>query len=89
MFEAARRLGLPVKLHADQLSDHGAAAPAADRGTLAPGKRADFALWDVAQPAELAYWLGGNPCAGVVRGGKAVAKGKDLKPDSYNRAQKS
>jgi len=44
----------------------------ADRGTLAPGKRADFALWDIAQPAELAYWLGGNPCAGVVRGGAAM-----------------
>ncbi len=55
---------------------------AADRGTLAPGKRADFALWDIAQPAELAYWLGGNPCAGVVRGGEPVAKGKVLKPDS-------
>ena len=32
-----------------------------DRGTLEPGKRADVALWDVAHPAELAYWIGGNP----------------------------
>ncbi len=43
-----------------------------DRGTLAPGQRADLALWDVAEPAELAYAIGGNPCAGVVRGGTVV-----------------
>jgi len=41
-------------------------------GSLEPGKRADFAVWDIGQPAELAYWLGGNPCAGVVRGGEWV-----------------
>ena len=38
-------------------------------GTLEPGKDADFVLWDVAEPAELAYALGHNPCAGVVRRG--------------------
>jgi imidazolonepropionase len=38
-----------------------------DRGILAPGKRADFVLWDVAHPAELAYWIGGNPVIEVVR----------------------
>lgn len=44
---------------------------AADRhGRLAPGRAADFALWRVASPAELAYWFGRNPCAGVVRQGK-------------------
>ncbi len=43
-----------------------------DRGRLAEGLRADFALWDIGQPAELAYWLGGNPCAGVVWGGAPV-----------------
>jgi len=30
-----------------------------DRGTLAVGQRADFVCWQVAQPAELVYWLGG------------------------------
>jgi len=44
-------------------------------GSLEPGKRADFAVWDIDQPAELAYWLGGNPCSGVVRGGEWVWKG--------------
>ncbi len=27
-------------------------------GTLETGKRADLAVWDIARPAELAYWLG-------------------------------
>jgi imidazolonepropionase len=33
-----------------------------DRGVLAPGLRADFALWDVRGPAELSYAFGANPC---------------------------
>ena len=41
----------------------------ADRGTLSIGQRADLALWDIESPAELAYRLGGNACAGVVRNG--------------------
>ena len=40
-----------------------------DRGTLALGQRADFALWRVAAPAELSYAIGHNRCAAVVRGG--------------------
>ncbi|KAF1691129.1 imidazolonepropionase [Pseudoxanthomonas koreensis] len=40
---------------------HGARALGLDdRGRLQPGLRADFVLWDIGQPAELAYWLGGN-----------------------------
>ena len=46
---------------------------AADRGTLAAGMRADFALWDVGHPRELAYWVGGQRCAGRVRGGVPAA----------------
>jgi imidazolonepropionase len=30
----------------------------AEIGTLEPGKAADIAVWDMASPAELAYWLG-------------------------------
>jgi imidazolonepropionase len=41
----------------------------ADIGTLEVGKRADFALWRIESPAELAYHLGANPCVGVVYGG--------------------
>ena len=44
----------------------------ADRGVLAAGQRADIALWDIETPAELAYRIGANPCAGVVRAGAVV-----------------
>jgi imidazolonepropionase len=38
-------------------------------GRLALGQRANFALWEIARPAELAYAFGANPCvARVVRG---------------------
>jgi imidazolonepropionase len=42
----------------------------ADRGELREGARCDLALWDVASPAELCYWLGTNRCAGVVIAGE-------------------
>jgi imidazolonepropionase len=32
-----------------------------DRGVIAPGMRADLAIWDAAHPAELAYRIGFNP----------------------------
>ena len=32
-----------------------------DRGVLAAGMRADFVLWDVERPAQLAYAIGANP----------------------------
>lgn len=44
-------------------------------GTLEIGKRADFVLWDVDHPAELAYRFGFNPCHTVVRGGKQLSSG--------------
>jgi imidazolonepropionase len=34
---------------------------AGETGTIAPGKRAEFAIWDVGHPAELAYRIGFNP----------------------------
>ncbi|MCE8554500.1 imidazolonepropionase [Ruegeria pomeroyi] len=40
-----------------------------DRGTLAPGQRADLAVWDVAHPAELAYRIGFNPLYKRIIGG--------------------
>lgn len=46
----------------------------ADRGTLTVGKRADFALWDISHPAELAYVVGGALCEGVVKGGEEVSR---------------
>jgi len=41
-------------------------------GTLEPGKRADLALWEIDSPAELAYAIGVNPNAGVVRNGEVL-----------------
>ena len=38
-------------------------------GTLEVGKQADFALWEIARPADLSYAFGFNPCKGVVNGG--------------------
>jgi imidazolonepropionase len=43
-----------------------------DRGVLRPGLRADFVLWDVRQPAELTYWLGGNLARAVYAGGRRI-----------------
>jgi len=45
----------------------------ADRGTLAAGLRADFAVWSVGHPNELAYAFGFNPCLRVVSGGRERA----------------
>ena len=44
----------------------------ADRGALVVGQRADIALWDIDEPAELAYRIGGEACAGVIREGRVV-----------------
>ena len=44
----------------------------ASHGTLEAGKAADFALWDIASPAELAYAAGANPCIGRVRAGRIL-----------------
>ena len=50
---------------------HGARALGlSDRGMLAPGQRADFVVWDLEHPNELAYWFGHNPCRRVVVGGQ-------------------
>ena len=43
-------------------------------GTLENGKDADFVLWDIAEPAELAYHVGYNPIKQVVRQGKPLPK---------------
>ena len=40
-----------------------------DRGRLVADKRADFVVWDLEHPNELAYWFGRNPCRRVVVGG--------------------
>jgi imidazolonepropionase len=46
----------------------------AQRGTLEVGKVADLAVWDVEEPAELAYAVGANPCHAVIRAGAVVRR---------------
>ena len=41
-----------------------------DRGVVAPGQRADLAVWDVETPAELAYRIGFNPLFKRIYGGQ-------------------
>ena len=41
-----------------------------DAGTIAPGMRADLAIWDVQHPAELSYRIGFNPLWKRVFGGR-------------------
>ena len=50
---------------------HAAAALGlSDRGMLRPGLRCDLALYRISRPAELCYWIGGNPCIARVFGGR-------------------
>lgn len=41
-------------------------------GTLTVGKKADFVIWDISHPAELAYWVGKSPVIKIVKAGKVV-----------------
>lgn len=43
-----------------------------DRGQIAPGMKADLAIWDAERPGDLAYPLGFNPLAAVIRNGEVV-----------------
>jgi len=43
-----------------------------DRGLLAVGMRADLARWNISQPAELAYWLGGDPLIALYSAGNRI-----------------
>ena len=43
-----------------------------DRGMIARGMKADLAIWDAERPGDLAYPLGFNPLAAVIRNGEIV-----------------
>ena len=43
-----------------------------DIGSLQIGKTSDLAVWNVKQPAELAYWLGGNLVQSVIKAGQST-----------------
>lgn len=43
-----------------------------ERGAIAPGMRADFSVWDIAQPESLVYQLGGLAPEAVFVGGQSL-----------------
>jgi imidazolonepropionase len=52
----------------------------ASHGSLEAGKQADFAVWQLDHPNELAYWFGHNPCLQTVRAGKSRMHTQDAHP---------
>ena len=44
-----------------------------DRGQLAPGLRADLAVWQLDHPRELAYWFGHRPCSRLIVAGQELS----------------
>ncbi|MBE7417062.1 MAG: imidazolonepropionase [Ideonella sp.] len=59
---------------------------AGSHGTLEAGKQADFAVWDIEHPNELAYWFGRNPCRRVVRAGRQRAAPLSRPPEPVEPA---
>lgn len=95
LFEHARKLGLPVKLHAEQLSDQGGAALAASYGALsadhleflgAEGIEAMAAAGTVAVLLPGAYYFlrerQAPPVEGLRRAGVPIAIATDCNPGS-------
>ena len=74
MHMARRSFGMTGHEVFDGVTRHAARALnlAASHGQLAPGYRADFAVWSVDSLDELGYWIGFNPCSMVVRHGEIV-----------------
>lgn len=69
---AARLFGLTPEECLAGVTRHAALALGlqGDRGTLEVGKRADVAIWDIAHPRDLAYWLGRRQLAGLLVAGQ-------------------
>jgi imidazolonepropionase len=43
-------------------------------GTLGVGRPANFVLWNIESPADLAYWMGRRPIAKIVRQGRITIR---------------
>jgi imidazolonepropionase len=64
------RMTVPEALRGMTVEGARAIGLAGEVGELRAGLPADFVLWEVDEPAELCYWLGGAPARQVVRGGR-------------------
>jgi len=60
----------PLEALAGTTRNAAAALGLADRGTVAPGQRADLCLWDAGHPAELSYRIGAAPLWKRIAGGQ-------------------
>ncbi len=74
MSMATRLFGLTAQEALLGVTRHAAQALglAAERGVLAPGKTADFVVWNVRSVEELSYWIGFNPRRTVVRAAEVL-----------------
>jgi imidazolonepropionase len=74
---ACTRFGLTVTEALDGATVHAARALglAGEAGVLAPGARADLVVWEAEHPAQVVYWLGGNPVHAVLHRGRFTAGG--------------
>jgi imidazolonepropionase len=74
MSMATRLFGLTAEEALLGVTRHAAQALGlgAERGTLAPGKAADFVVWNVRSVDELCYWIGFNPRRTVVRAAEVL-----------------
>ncbi|MCI0546331.1 MAG: imidazolonepropionase [Candidatus Rokubacteria bacterium] len=74
MHMACRLFGLTTEEALAAFTRNGARALGVldSRGTLEVGKLADFAVWEVQKPGELAYRIADNPCHEVIRDGRIV-----------------
>ncbi|MDO5657046.1 MAG: imidazolonepropionase [Paracoccus sp. (in: a-proteobacteria)] len=62
----------PAECLAGVTAHAAAALGLTDRGRIAPGLRADLAVWDITDPAELSYRIGFNPLFARIVGGELV-----------------
>jgi len=52
----------------------------ATHGALGAGRPANFVLWGLLEPADLAYWVGQRPSCTIVRQGRVAGNGLGLAP---------
>lgn len=68
---ACTLMGLTVREAWEGATVHAARALGlTDRGAIAPGLRADLAVWDAESPAEVIQWMGGSPLHARIIGGE-------------------